>query len=110
MTIGNIQHIVQTYRRQAFDSYDHPGKPDTLPPLTQPYLAQLVRAVFDELDVQQLAFTRQLTPPQRLRQVFELNGALRKLVIASIHRQFPGIDPAELNRRVAQRISGIHEL
>jgi hypothetical protein len=80
------------------------------PPLTPTYLAQIIRSVFDELDMQQLAITRQLTPAQRLRQVFEINRALRKLVAASIRSQEPCINDAELNRRVAQRISGRYEL
>lgn len=95
---------------RAFDSVGNPAEPPMPPPLTPTYLAQIIRSVFDELDMQQLAITRQLTPAQRLRQVFEINRALRKLVAASIRDQQPDISAAELNRRVAQRISGRYEL
>ena len=81
-----------------------------LPPLTPPYLTRVTRSVFDALDMQQLAITRRLSPAERLRQVFEINRALSRLIATSIRNQQPNIDDAELRRRVAQRISGIYEL
>lgn len=80
------------------------------PPLTLRHLTRLTRSIFDQLDMQQLAITRRLSPARRLQQVFEINRTLHKLVAASVRSQQPGIDAAELQRRIAQRISGMYEL
>jgi hypothetical protein len=104
--------------RRAFEPSNSPTTQDafessapTRPPeLTLQYLTHLTRSVFDQLDLQQLAITRTLSPAQRLQQVFEINRTLQKLIAAAVRSQQPGIDAAELQRRIAQRISGTYEL
>ena len=111
MATNGVQHIVHVGRQQqAGTSVKRlPQDPPKRPALTQTDFTSAIRSVFDELDMQQLAVTRCLTPTQRLRQVFEINRALRRLVAASIRNQQPNIGADELDRRVAQRISGTYE-
>ena len=104
--------------RRAFEPSGSPNAQDAFessaplrpPALTLQYLTRLTCAVFDQLDMQQLAITRTLSPARRLQQVFEINQTLHKLVAVAVRSQQPGIDAAELQRRIAQRISGIYEL
>ena len=85
-----------------------PDSPPTPLPLTEEYLTLHIRAAFNELDLQQLAIIRQLTPAQRLARVFGLNASLRRLVSASIHDQHPEVDAETLRQQIARRIGGYH--
>ncbi len=91
----------QAFESLGLKSTDDPPAP---PPLTGEYLARRLRAVFDDLDMRQLAIARRLSPARRLRQVLELNRLARRLVAASIRSQHPDISPVELNRRIAERM------
>ncbi|HDQ71401.1 MAG TPA: hypothetical protein ENN19_04810 [Chloroflexi bacterium] len=66
----------------------------------------IAKAVFDDLDMQQLAIFRQLSGAQRLQQSLDLCDWARSLVIASIRSQHPGISETELTQRLRQRVSG----
>lgn len=68
--------------------------------------AALVRAVFDELDMQQLAILRQLSGAQRIQQAFDLCDWAQSLIIASIRSRHPDISDAELSKRLRGRLSG----
>jgi len=95
--------------RQAFaDLGSHP--PDGAmapPPLTRVMIQRDVRAAFAELDPQQLAISRCLTPAARLDLLCDLNGFLRNAVIAAIHEQRPGLTESEFQREYLKRV-GIH--
>jgi len=71
---------------------------------SQAEFAPLVRAVFDELDMQQLAIFRRLSGARRIQMISEMCSVLRKVTAASILARDPGISPQELNRRVVKRI------
>ena len=66
--------------------------------------AQAVRAVFDELDMQQLAVFARLSPTRRLEIMFDLCEFSRQLIIASERQRHPDIAGEELARRVRARI------
>ncbi len=72
--------------------------------------APVVQAVFDDLDVQQLAIFRQLSGAQRLQQAFDLCDWAHSLIIASIRSRCPYISEAELAKRLRQRVSGNYAL
>lgn len=74
--------------------------------MSQKDYTAIVRAVFDELDMQQLAIYRQMSGAQRLQQAFELCDWARSLIIASIHNRYPDISDSELTERLRQRVSG----
>ena len=74
------------------------------PPLTRESIAREVRAVFAELDVQQLDITRRLSPAQRFRQVCELNRFLRHAALAAIHQQHPDISDHDLQQQLLRRM------
>lgn len=97
-------HIRQAFADLRQRAIDQP----ILPPLTRAAIAQDVQAVFAELDRQQLAITRQLSPAQRLNQVYELNHFLRQAIIAAIHQQQPDIDEVGLHQQLLARM-GIHD-
>ena len=73
---------------------------------SQAEIASLVRAVFDELDMQQLAISGRLSGAQRIRQAFDLCDWAQSLIIASIRSHHPGISDAELRERLRLRVSG----
>lgn len=68
-------------------------------------IAQVVRAVFDDLDMRQLAIFRQLSGARRLAIAFELCEFARSLIVASVRSRYPDISEAELNERVRARIA-----
>jgi len=70
----------------------------------------VVQAVFDDLDMQQLAIFRRLSGARRLQQAFDLCDWAQSLIIASIRNQYPGISKAELLQRLRQRVSGNYAL
>jgi hypothetical protein len=72
--------------------------------VSQMDFAPVVQAVFDELDMQQLAVFRQLSGARRIQQVFDLCDWARSLIIASICSQYPNISESELTERILQRI------
>lgn len=57
--------------------------------MSQKDYTAVVRAVFDELDMQQRALYRQMSGAQRLQQAFELCDWAPSLIIASIRSQHP---------------------
>ncbi len=77
------------------------------PPLTRESIAQDVRAVFAELDMQQLDITRRLSPAQRFRQVCELNRFLRRAALAAICQQHPDISEHALQHELLRRMGNI---
>ncbi len=91
----------QAFESLGLKSADDPPAP---PPLTEEYLARRIRAVFDDLDMQQLAISRQLSGAQRLAQAFDLGDWARSLIMASIRNEQPDISDAELKQRVRRRI------
>jgi len=95
---------------QAFEhvGLPAPSSPPAPFPLTEEYLTLRIHVAFNELDLQQLAIIRQLTPAQRLARVFGLNASLRRLISASIHGQHPEIDAETLRQQLARRIGGFH--
>ena len=70
--------------------------------------AQLVRAVFDELDLLQLAIFARHSPTRRLEMMFDLCEFSRGLVIASERQREPTMTDDELARRVRARIELTH--
>jgi len=68
-------------------------------------IAQVVQAVFDDLDMRQLAIFRQLPGARRLAIAFDLCEFARSLIVASLRNQYPDISEAELNERVRARIA-----
>ena len=66
--------------------------------------APIVQAVFDDLDMQQLAVFRRLSGAQRIQMISGICRMLRKSITASILTQNPDIGPQELHHRVAERI------
>ena len=73
-------------------------------PSSQNEFTPIVRAVFDDLDMQQLAIFGQLSGARRIQMISEMCAVLRKITTASILASDPGISPQELNRRVVKRI------
>jgi hypothetical protein len=94
-------HIRQAFADLGRRASDRPIVP---PVLTRAAILQDVQAAFAELDQQQLAITRQLSPAQRLNQVCELNRFLRHAIIAAIRRQQTGITEANLRQHLLQRM------
>lgn len=76
----------------------------------EPDIAEVVRAVFDDLDMRQLVILRRLSGSRHLKEAFDLCEFARSLVVASIRSQHPHISDEELRRLVRQRISGDYEL
>ncbi len=76
--------------------------------LPQTDFAPIVQAVFDDLDMQQLAVFRRLSGAQRLQMAFDLCDWARALIIASIRSQHPHISETELKKRLRRRMSGSH--
>ena len=71
---------------------------------SQTDFAPVVRAVFDDLDMQQLVALRRLSGAQRLQMAFEMCQAPRERIVASILSRNPDISLEELNRRVVECI------
>jgi len=71
---------------------------------SQTEFAPIVQAVFDDLDMQQLAIFGRLSGARRIQMISEMCAVLRKVTTASILARDPGISPQELNRRVVKRI------
>jgi hypothetical protein len=72
--------------------------------LPQTDFAPIVQAVFDDLDMQQLAALRCLSGAQRLQMAFEMCQSPRERIVASILARNPDISPDELNRQVVECI------
>jgi hypothetical protein len=64
----------------------------------------VVRAVFDDLDMRQLAIFRRLSGARRIQMISEICRVLRKNIAASILAHDPDVSSQELQRRVAERI------
>lgn len=77
------------------------------PPLTREMIQRDVQAAFAELDPQQLAIARRMTPAERFALVCDLNKFLRNAVIAAIHEQRSGLSEAEFQQEFLKRM-GIH--
>lgn len=95
--------------RQAFTDLGRraPGTAVEPPPLTREIIQRDVRAMFAELDPQQLAISRQKTPAERFELLCDLNEFLRNAVIAAIHQQRPNLTEAEFQQEFLKRM-GIH--
>ncbi len=95
--------------RQAFaDLGLHPaGAAVQPPPLTRQIIRHDVQAAFAELDPQQLAISRRMTPAERFRQLCAINEFLRRAVIAAIHEQHPDLSATEFQGEFLRRM-GIH--
>jgi hypothetical protein len=76
--------------------------------LPQTDFAPIVQAVFDDLDMQQLAVFRRLSGAQRIQQAFDLCDWAHALITASIRSQYPHISETELKKRLRRRMSGSH--
>lgn len=83
------------------------GEVNEPPPLTRELIQRDVQAAFAELDPQQLAIARRMTPAERFALVCDLNRFLRNAIIAAIHEQRPGLNEAEFQWEFLRRI-GIH--
>jgi hypothetical protein len=94
------------YVRQAFaDLVQYPTDvPISPPPLTREAIVRDVHTAFAELDLRQLAISRQLSPAQRLRQVYELNRFLRHATLAAIRQQRPHASESELRQEFLRRM------
>lgn len=77
------------------------------PLLTREMIQRDVRAAFAELDPQQLAISRRMTPAERFDLLCDLNEFLRNAIIAAIHEQRPNLTEAEFRREFLKRM-GIH--
>jgi hypothetical protein len=97
--------------RQAYVSLGlHPrGAAVEPPPLTRDTIQRAVRAAFAELDMRQLAISKQMTPADRFRQLCAINEFLRRAVIAAIHEQHPGLDEREFQEEFLRRMGLSHE-
>lgn len=78
--------------------------------LRQTDFAPVVQAVFDDLDMQQLAVFRRLSGGQRIQQAFDLCDWAHSLITASIRSRYPHISETELGKRLRRRMSGNHVL
>lgn len=78
-------------------------------PLGTDEIARDVQAVFDDLDMRQLAIFRRLPAARRLAMAFDLCEFAKSLIVASIRSQYPDIGKPELDRRVRARIELAHE-
>jgi len=92
--------------RQAFAGRgQHPGvgaiEP---PPLTREIIRRDVQAAFAELDPQQLAISRRMTPAERFELLCDLNEFLRNAVIAAIHQQYPTLTEAQFRQEFLKRM------
>lgn len=67
-------------------------------------LAQTIRSIFDELDMQQLEIIAHLTPTRRLQMMFDLCEFSRQMIVASERQREPNLDDADLGQRVKARI------
>jgi len=77
------------------------------PPLTRETIRRDVWAAFAELDPQQLAVSRRMTPAERFRQLCAINEFLRRAVIAAIHEQHPDLSERQFQEEFLRRM-GIH--
>ncbi len=64
----------------------------------------IAKAMFDDLDMQQLAIFRQLSGARRIQMISEMCRALRKNVTASILTHNPDVSPQALQYQIAERI------
>jgi hypothetical protein len=80
------------------------GAPVEPPPLTRESIRRDVRAAFAELDTQQLAISKRMTPAERFRQLCAINEFLRRAVIATIHEQHPDLDAREFQAMFLRRM------
>ncbi len=99
-----IFHIRQAFADLGLRTPSAAGEP---PPLTSETIQRDVRAMFAELDPQQLAISRQKTPAERFELLCDLNEFLRNAVIAAIHQQRPNLTEAEFRQEFLRRM-GIH--
>lgn len=86
-------------------SESRPKAANDIGPTEAEDIAQVVQAVFDDLDMRQLAIFRQLSGARRLAIAFDLCEFARSLIVASLRNQYPDISEAELNERVRARIA-----
>jgi hypothetical protein len=86
-------------------SASRPKAANDISPTETEDIAQVVRAVFDDLDMQQLAIFRQLPGARRLAIAFDLCEFARSLIVAAVRNQYPDISEAELNERVGARVA-----
>jgi hypothetical protein len=95
---------------QAFaDLGLHPaGAASEPPPLTREIIQRDVQAALAELDPQQLAISRRMTPAERFELVCDLNEFLRNAVIAAIHQQHPTLTEAQFRQEFLKRM-GVHQ-
>lgn len=77
------------------------------PPLTREIIWRDVRAAWAELDPQQLAISRRMTPAERFELVCDLNEFLRNTVIAAIHQQYPTLTEVQFRQEFLKRM-GVH--
>ena len=77
------------------------------PPLTHAMIRRDVRAAFAELDMEQLAISKRMTPAGRFRQLCAINEFLRRAVIATIHEQHPDLSERQFQEEFLRRM-GIH--
>jgi len=71
---------------------------------SQTDFAPVVRAVFDDLDMQQLVIFRRLSGARRIQMISEICRLLRKSITVSIITENPDISPQELDHQVAERV------
>lgn len=72
---------------------------------SQTEFAPIVRAVFDDLDMRQLAVLRSISGAQRLQMAFEMCQPPRERIVASIRAHNPSISLKELERQVIECIA-----
>lgn len=97
-------HIHQAFADLGLRPRDAAIEP---PPLTHEMIQRDVRVAFAELDPQQLAISRRMTPAERFALVCDLNEFLRNAVIAAIREQHPRLNEAEFQQEFLKRM-GIH--
>jgi hypothetical protein len=69
----------------------------------KPDIAEVVQAVFDDIDMRQLAISRRLSGSRHLKEAFDLCEFARSLVVASIRNRHPHISDEELIPHQAHR-------
>ena len=72
-------------------------------------LAIKIRAIFDELDPQQMVIFRRLPPARRSEMVFEMCDFAHRVVVASVCSRYPDIGEEDLHRRVRERVMLAYE-
>jgi hypothetical protein len=69
-------------------------------------MAALFSDTHPKMEALQIELWRQASPTRKLHMLAQLNASARLLALAGLHSQYPEDGPAELRRRLADRMLG----